>query len=167
MATKSEQQRQLMSNLGLDPNASYSPGLSGMGEPGAIYTPTTGVALGNSGVQVGYNIPSSGGNENKYRVGDYTYNVSSGNWDLVQNSPTDVVQKYLLSDASSKQGLSLSDWFGAGKSAAMAWSGLPANSNNLLGVITNTAAGQLLSRNPLTGALWAGGNFLKSLTDSL
>lgn len=164
MATKDEQRRELMNNLGLDSNASFKPGLSGMGAVGSVYTPTSGVAIGGSGTQLGYQVESDKGNPNKYRVGDYVSTPTG--WSIVENSPTDIINKYITSTALSRQGLSVSDWFEAGKSAALAFNGLPTSSVNLLDFAGSATTSQMMSKSLPTRLLWTAANFLGSLNDA-
>lgn len=171
MAGKDEQLRDVMSENGLDPNASYRPGFSGMGNIGAVYTPTTGVALGNSGTQVGYRVEPAGDDVNKYRIGDYTY--TGAGYQLVPNSPTDIVRGYVTSDAASRQGLSLTDWFTAAGKGITAFMGLPTSDNtgnvaaDLVGMAGTGALGAAAKLGgPLTQGLWALGNTLQSITDA-
>ena len=65
---KNAQLRETMQEAGQNPAASFAPGFSGMGNIGAVYTPESGVALGDSGKQVGYKVEPSD-DPNKYRIG--------------------------------------------------------------------------------------------------
>lgn len=170
MATQSEQLRDAMKDAGLDPAASYKPGFSGMGEPGAIYTPSSGVALGDTGKQITYQVPTSS-DKNKYRIGDYAYTKSG--YKLVENSPTDIVNKYILSGARSRQGLSVGDLFNAASKAALAAMGLPTAdvtgnaAVDLANMAETTAIGQIMKGTPITRGIWTFGTVLSSLTDAL
>ena len=169
MATKNEQLRDTMQEAGLDPNASYKPGLSGMGSIGSVYTSESGVALGDSGKQLGYIVEKSD-DPNEYRIGDYTYTGTG--YQLVPNSPTDIVQNYVTSDAKSRQGLSITDWFNAASKATMGFMGLPTNdftgnsALDLAGMAATAGIGQIMKGNPATRLAWAAGNFLSSLNDA-
>lgn len=163
MATKDEQLRETITAAGQNPAASFKPGLSGMGNIGAVYTPESGVALGDSGKQLGY-IVEPAADENTYRIGDYTY--TGAGYKLVENSPTDIINKYVTSDAKSRQGLSIGDWFNAASSAVMGFMGLPTDTSNIAGMVGTTAAGQVMKGNPVTRAMWAGANALSSLNDA-
>lgn len=169
MADRDEQLRESMTRAGLDANASFRPGFSGMGNIGAVYTPTSGVALGDSGKQPGYTVQPAE-NENTYRVGDYTWTGSG--YGLVNNSPTDVFQRYVTSDAEPLEGLSLTDWFNAASKGLMAWNGLPTNDpsenvgEDVLKMATTTGVGQIMKGTSLTRGLWAGANVLESINDA-
>lgn len=163
MATKEEQLRETIQSVGQNPNASIKPGFSGMGNIGAVYTPESGVALGDSGKQLGY-IVEPAADENTYRIGDYTY--TGAGYKLVENSPTDIINKYITSDAKSRQGLSIGDWFNAASNAVMGFMGLPTDNSNIATMAGTTAAGQVMKGNPFTRAMWAGANALASLNDA-
>lgn len=169
MPTKSEQLRQAMEEAGLDSSASYKPGFSGMGGAGAIYDPRTGIALDGSGKQITYQVEKTD-DTNKYRIGDYTYTGSG--YKLVENSPTDIVNRYIKSDARSRQGLSITDWFNAAGKAVMGFMGLPTNDTtgdtvkDLAGMAATTAVGQVMKSNIYTRALWAAGSALSSLNEA-
>lgn len=169
MTTKQEQLREVMEGQGLDSASSIRPGLSGMGGIGTVYTPTSGVALGDSGKQVGYTVePSS--DPNRYRIGDYTY--AGTGYKLVENSPTDIVNKYVTSDARSRQGLSLGDIFNAASKGVMAFMGLPTTditgdtAKDIAGFAGTTAAGQVMKGNAATRGIWAMANVLSSLNEA-
>lgn len=163
MATKDEQLREAMTEAGQNAAASIKPGLSGMGNIGAVYTPESGVTLGDSGKQIGYQVAPAA-DENTYRIGDYTYTGTG--YKLVENSPTDIVNRYITSDAKSQQGLSLTDWFNAASKAVMGFMGLPTDTSNVATMAGTTAAGQVMKGNPLTRLAWAGANALSSLNDA-
>lgn len=169
MATKDEQLRSAMEAEGLNSSASIKPGLSGMGNIGAVYTPESGVALGDSGKQLNYQVEPTD-DPNRYRIGDYTYTGTG--YKLVENSPTDIMNRYVTSDAKSRQGLSIGDWFNAASKAVMGFMGLPTNDTtgntaaDLAGMAGTTAAGQAMKGTPYTRVGWAAANFLSSLNDT-
>ena len=166
---KNAQLRETMQEAGQNPAASFVPGFSGMGNIGAVYTPESGVALGDSGKQVGYKVEQSD-DPNKYRIGDYTYTGTG--YKLVENSPTDIINKYVTSDAKSRQGLSVGDWFNAASKAVLGFMGLPTTDStgnsveDIVGMAGSAAVGQVMKGSPYTRGLWAAANALSSLNDA-
>ena len=163
---KYEQLRQVMIDNGLNPNDSYKPSTFGTGQAGALRMPNGNGAIGSSGSTLGqFDVTGN------TRTGDYTQD-SQGNWNLVKNSPTDIVRNYVTSSAMSREGLSLSDWFNAGSSALGSAFGIPMNADNAGEFAGKAVAGRLLgSTGRLTTPaplrlIWAGGNFLQSLVDA-
>lgn len=166
---KYEQLRKVIEDAGFNPNDSFLPSTSGTGTAGAIRNPQTGGAIGTSG-----SLPGKFNTNSTARLGDYIQDAN-GNWKLVTNSPTDVVQRYVTSSAAPLQGLSLSDWFSAASSAISSSFGLPGTYNDNGEMVGKVVAGQTLAvRNSLgkriapagLRAAWAIGNFIESLTDA-
>ena len=169
MPTKDEQLREAIGEAGYNPNASIKPGLSGMGNIGALYTQESGVALNDTGKQLGYQAEKSN-DPNRYRIGDYVYNGTG--YQLVSNSPTDIVKKYVTSDAKPLQQLSLTDWFNAAGKAVLGYSGLPTNdfsgntAYDIAGAVGTAAVGQALKNVPYMSLPWALGNFINSINEA-
>lgn len=157
---KDSQIRNILEEWGYNPNDSYKPVTAGTGTSGALYNQYTGGVIGTSGSTPGqYNQNANA------RLGDYEQD-SQGNWNVVKNSPTDYVQRYVTSSAAPKQGLSIGDWFNAGKSALTSLFGLPSESDNTGEFAGKAVAGQVMSKIPGANVLWAAGNFLESLTEA-
>lgn len=170
IGNKKDQLEELMTNEGLNANNSKKPTLPGSGYPGAIYSPRTGEQLTDSWEDI---INRNKNNTNKTdsddpnsgRIGDY---VPSGRgWKVVENSPTDIVQKYVTSDARAKQDLTITDWFNAIKSSMFAASGLPTEQTNLATMIgSGIVSGVMRKAPPLLRGLWAISNAAQSLMNA-
>lgn len=97
--------------------------------------------------------------------GDYI--VKQGQSTVVPNSATDIVYKYLKSDAAPRQGLSVSDWFNAIKTGAMALAGAPTKSDNFGELLLTGAISQAAKNSPpLIRGLWVAGSVLESINDA-
>lgn len=161
-----QQFRDAMSNLGFDPSSSFKPVTSGGGAEGTITAANTGNVIGNSGYNPGtFKTPDPVTG----RVGDYVQDAS-GNWNVVPNSPTDITQRFLTTGAvQSKQGLTLTDFFNAGKTGLLASMGMPTDMSSTASTIGTGAISQGAKVSDSGGALstiWALGNIAQSLIDA-
>ena len=160
---KYEQLRQVIKDAGFNPDDSFKPHLSGTGATGALYNPQTGGVIGTSGSAPGkFDISN-----NVRRIGDYVQD-KQGNWNVAVNSPTDLANKYVTSNAAPLQGLSFGDYAKAAGRAITSSFGVPSGDNVAEMAGTGIAGGLLgnaATPAPLK-AIWAIGNFADSLIDA-
>lgn len=160
---KEKQFREAMEAAGFDSSSSVKPSFTGAGVTGSLHKANSAEVIGASGYTPGsFKTPDPV----KDRVGDYVQD-NSGNWTVVKNSPTDIAQRFLTTGAvSSKQGLSLTDFFNAGKTAGLAALGMPTNYDSIGATIGTGVISQAATSNPFARGIWAVLNGAQSLTDA-
>lgn len=159
---KYAQIRDVLSKYGFNPNDAFKPSTSGTGTVGAVYNPNTGGAIGTSG-----SLPGQFNQNANIRLGDYSQDAQ-GNWKVVTNSPTDLANKFVTSNAAPLQGLSFGDYAKAAGRAMTSSFGVPSGDNVAEMAGTGIAGGLLgnaATPAPLK-AIWAIGNFADSLIDA-
>lgn len=171
MATKDEQLRNVLSNAGYDSNRAITPGFAGEEGSYALRAPS-GVAYDQFGFNLGSEGPKNiaeaevSGDTQRYRIGDYTPSTSSG-YTVIENSPTDIVNKYVTSTGKTLEEIAQIDWSDIVGTGALAALGFPTNYSNLPAMGATAAVGALMKATPVTRVMWTIGSMLDSYNQKM
>jgi len=104
-------------------------------------------------------------NDPNARIGDYV--LQPGGAAVVPNSPTDLLNRYMVvRGGTSLQGLNFTDFVNAISAGASAGLGIPTMTNNPVGTVMTGAVGQTFKALPWLAGIWAGANFASSLSSA-
>lgn len=102
-------------------------------------------------------------NDPNARIGDYV--LQPGGAAVVPNSPTDLLNRYMVvRGGTSLQGLNFTDFVNAISAGASAGLGIPTMTSNPVGTVMTGAVGQTFKALPWLAGIWAGANFASSLS---
>lgn len=112
--------------------------------------------VGVTGESLTYQAPSV--TDPNARIGDYV--LQGGVAKVVPSSPTDIVQKYVTSNAKTLGEIANLDWSEVASTGALAALGFPTNYDNLPAMGATSAVGALMNTTGVGRVLWTGASML-------